>query len=519
MLLSKSHFLFLTIPKIKRKKKYRLLKRYSLLALATTMIFSCSKDPFISGPDLTYYENLLEIDTDVTQDPSGIAPLTAKIDLSMEVEHKISITIRGKNNDNITHDFQNFGTHHQIPVLGLYANHQNEVLLSAFDRLGRKVGEKSLNITTDSIPQTHQLPKIEIISTELTERYTFIEHHKFFTKAIPIIFDSYGEIRWYLKFEENTGEFPFFIYDSNKIMVGNNIAAVYYHYNWLGEITKTLPLSEGDMTVHHSITKHPDGGDIVLIDNEADIGSLIYHLDENGNVIKFWNLNAILLDYLPEEQDMMLPTVDWFHSNYAEYDASDNSIIVSGRSSIGVLKLDYNTGAIKWILGDHDKKWYQYPELRALALQPTAATELPLGQHCPIILPNGNLLLLDNGWDGYERTGSEDGLINGGRQYSRLVEYNIDPVNLEVTQVFEFGKSYGTQLYSRYVGSTGIDTELNSVWGIFGAVINPTTPENPTVEGHVVEVDKSGNLLFHAKVSSESGTDFNYRTEKINFYQ
>ena len=153
MLLSKSHFLFLTIPKIKRKKKYRLLKRYSLLALATTMIFSCSKDPFISGPDLTYYENLLEIDTDVTQDPSGIAPLTAKIDLSMEVEHKISITIRGKNNDNITHDFQNFGTHHQIPVLGLYANHQNEVLLSAFDRLGRKVGEKSLNITTDSIPQ------------------------------------------------------------------------------------------------------------------------------------------------------------------------------------------------------------------------------------------------------------------------------------------------------------------------------------------------------------------------------
>lgn len=518
MLHLKINLLYLNtlIPKLKNNLTN--FKLYSLVALATS-ILSCSKESYKIGSEISYYEDFLNINTVVTKNPSGIAPLTAMIDLNMEVEHKISITVRGKNNDDITHDFQEFGTRHQIPVLGLYADHINEVLLSAVDRSGRKVGEKSLKIITDSIPQSHQLPKIEIISSELPERYTFIEHHKFFTKAIPIIFDHHGELRWYLKFEENTGEFPFFIYDANKILVGNNSSAVYYHYNWLGEIIKEIPLLEDDMTVHHSMTQHPEGGDIVLIDNEADIGSLIYHLDENGNVIKFWNLNEILLDYLPQDQDMMIPTIDWFHSNYAEYDASDNSIIVSGRSSIGVLKLDYNTGAIKWILGDHDKKWYQYPGLRALALQPAAGTELPLGQHCPIILPNGNVLLLDNGWDGYERNGSEDGLVNGGRQYSRLVEYSIDPEILEVTQVFEFGKSYGTQLYSRYVGSTGYDSELNSVWGIFGAVINPTTPTDPTIEGHVVEVDKSGNLLFHAKVSSESGTDFNYRTEKINFYK
>ena len=97
------------------------------------------------------------------------------------------------------------------------------------------------------------------------------------------------------------------------------------------------------MTVHHSITPHPDRGNIVLVDNDADIGSLIYHLDENGAVIKSWNLNEILLDYLPEDQDMMVPATDWFHSNYAVYDQSDKSIIVSGRSSIGVIKLEYNS--------------------------------------------------------------------------------------------------------------------------------------------------------------------------------
>ena len=97
--------------------------------------------------------------------------------------------------------------------------------------------------------------------------------------------------------------------------------------------------------------------------------------------------------------------------------------------------------------------------------------------------------------------------------------YEIDPFNLEVNQVFEFGKSYGTQLYSRYGGNAGYDSDLGSFWGIFCAVINPTTQDNPTIEGHVVEVDQSGNVLFHAKVSSESGTDFNYRTEKIDFYK
>lgn len=495
-------------------------KSYGLIVLIS-LIYSCSNEPdyYTDSDGLTYYNDLKEISAEVTVNPTGIAPLTANIDVSMNLEHSISISIKGKNNDDITHDFETTGFRHKIPVLGLYSNHQNKVTISAKDRSGIIIGRKNLTIITDSIPVTHQLPKIEIIASELSERYTFVEHHKFFTKAIPLIFDRHGEVRWYLKFEENTGEFPFYIYSSDKIVVGNNAAPVYYHYNWLGEITKEVSLIEDDMTAHHSITPHPDGGDIVLIDNEADIGSLIYHLDDNGGIIKSWNLNEILLDYLPEEQEMMIPGSDWFHSNYAVYDESDNSIIVSGRSSIGVIKLDYNTGVIKWILGDHDKQWYQYAGLRAVALQPTVGTELPLGQHSPIKLPNGNILLMDNGWDGYERVGSEDGLTNGGRQYSRLVEYSVDPENLEVTQVFEFGKSYGTQLYSQYVGNTGYDTELGSIWGIFGAVINPTTPENPTIEGHILELDQSGGVLFHAKVLSESGTDFNYRTEKINFYK
>ena len=57
---------------------------------------------------------------------------------------------------------------------------------------------------------------------------------------------------------------------------------------------------------------------------------------------------------------------DWFHNNSATYRASDNSLIVSSRENF-VIALDYASGAIKWILGDKTKAWFQYPS-RAIRL-------------------------------------------------------------------------------------------------------------------------------------------------------
>ena len=45
---------------------------------------------------------------------------------------------------------------------------------------------------------------------------------------------------------------------------------------------------------------------------------------------------------------------DWFHNNCTAYRAEDNTLLVSSRENF-VIALDYDSDAIKWILGDSTK--------------------------------------------------------------------------------------------------------------------------------------------------------------------
>src|SRR5205814_8634151 len=87
---------------------------------------------------------------------------------------------------------------------------------------------------------------------------------------------------------------------------------------------------------------------------------------------------------------------DWFHLNGATYNKADGSLIVSSRENF-LICLDYETSAIKWILGDTTKKWYQFPSLKKFALTLAPGSLSPIGQHAPSITFDQNLLILDNG--------------------------------------------------------------------------------------------------------------------------
>ena len=77
---------------------------------------------------------------------------------------------------------------------------------------------------------------------------------------------------------------------------------------------------------------------------------------------------------------LVRPPNDWFHTNSAIYDARDDSLIVSAREHF-VMKIDYETGAIRWVLGDPTKYWYQFSSLRAKALTLDSGGLYPIGQH------------------------------------------------------------------------------------------------------------------------------------------
>ena len=93
--------------------------------------------------------------------------------------------------------------------------------------------------------------------------------------------------------------------------------------------------------------------------------------------------------------DFILPGPDWFHNNAAAYRPSDDSLVVSSRENF-VITLDYDTQAVKWILGDPTKHWPDFSSLRAFALNLGADTLPPIGQHAVPIVKD-QLLLLDDG--------------------------------------------------------------------------------------------------------------------------
>ena len=98
-----------------------------------------------------------------------------------------------------------------------------------------------------------------------------------------------------------------------------------------------------------------------------------------------------------DPSQFVFPTpTDWFHINGAAYNRADDSLIVSSRENF-LICLDYKTTAIKWILGDPTKKWYQFASLRKFALTVAPGSLPPIGQHSPSITFDQGLLVIDNG--------------------------------------------------------------------------------------------------------------------------
>ena len=117
--------------------------------------------------------------------PYGNSPLTALIMFETDKREKFTITIKGKNNDNITYKEANETKEHYIPIYGLYSNYENRVVLST-DTVDKEVKIKTdlvenSDISTDVVETTNG---INLISTN---------------NGVVVGIDKYREIRYYLE--------------------------------------------------------------------------------------------------------------------------------------------------------------------------------------------------------------------------------------------------------------------------------------------------------------------------------
>ena len=199
---------------------------------------------------------------------------------------------------------------------------------------------------------------------------------------------------------------------------------------------------------------------------------------------------------------------DYGHVNSLHW--KDSDIIASFRGCNKVLSIDSATGNVEWRVGRSmwSKEEWEAGRSSGAGPAPLAVVGDPhgefCGQHAASLLPNGNLLLYDNGVNCFVNPVTEASFRQSD-QFSRAVEYALDITNGEA--VFQRHHSLHNA-FSRIGYSAGhVEALDNGDWLItWGHPGPPGSPAPPDVS--VTQVDpRTNEEKFSLTVATASGGD------------
>lgn len=208
--------------------------------------------------------------------PYKNSPLTAIIMFETEKREKFSITIKGKNKDDITYEEANETKEHYIPIYGLYSDYENSVVLST-DTVGKEV-----KIKTDLVENND-------ISTNIVE--TTNEINLISTDNGVVGIDKYGEIRYYLEggyskdiiADKNNHLFL----STNRINNDDNNTGV-VNIDLLGKIYYEYNLEDG----YNGLIYNIDDTKLLVLSKNIMLIDI-----QTGNTLKQYDLHKIEDDY------------------------------------------------------------------------------------------------------------------------------------------------------------------------------------------------------------------------------
>ncbi len=384
-----------------------------------------------------------------------------------------------------------------LPAFGLYSGYRNQLNIELRFQDGT-----AQTLSADVLTAGYSDPQgIYDRPTILTQRATTSElGFDFFAVkpnlGSPVVLDTDGEIRWAVPRSTNSVSSAF---ESNSFLVGDTAANRFSRIELDGTVTQGNLISPTFTNFHHNIDPGKLG---LLIEVDTAIGGVVNlettaaEITTGGAVIKEWDFASILRTYMLEQGDdpgtFVRPGVDWFHMNSATYDARDNSLVVSSRENF-VVKVDYRTGRLIWILGDPTKYWYTFPSLRAKALTLQAGDLYPIGQHATSITSDGLLMLFNNGTRSFNQPAGAPAGEN--RTYSAVSAYSIDAVSLAAREVWRF--DHGQSILSDFC-SSAYEAPGKSL------LVNFADASSGTL-GHFVGLDASRKIVFEFRYASPAG--------------
>ncbi len=391
-----------------------------------------------------------------------------------------------------------------LPVFGLYANQTNTTTVDlqftdgTTQTLSTKIATPSY--TASSVFKSPQVNTARPMSSNLG--FDFFVIKPGVTAPITVL-DSDGNIRWV----STTPAGHAVQFRDNGFDIGDYNNGLFSREELDGTTSQVTIANMAATGFKHDLSPGPRGilAEIDLTGRQEDF---LEEITPQGQSLKTWDMAQLIGDYMRSQGDdpSTFTTVgtDWFHMNSSIYDPSDDSIIVSSREEF-VIKFDYQTGAVKWIMGDPTKYWYTFPSLRAKALVLTPDSLAPIGQHSLSLLGNGDLMMFN---DGLQSLNLAAGLpVGASRAYSAVTAFKIDAAALTATPGFTFDDNqsiFSSLCSSAYQAPNG------------STLINYSQAENGTVM-RIKGLDPSKKIVFDFQFPTSYGCTNGWNSTIIPF--
>ncbi|MBZ0327337.1 MAG: aryl-sulfate sulfotransferase [Altibacter sp.] len=498
---------------------------YFLILLSFGLLFgSCS-------------ESTLVYSVETKLNPHSISPLTAIFVIEGDQPFRAATKVLGATE--ISHSSEELSNNLEIPVLGLYPGVLNKVLLTLTYDKGTITD--TISIATDPLPE--YFPKIEINKIDRTKMEPglhlcdmhYANNGTF--ESRPFIFDDQGEVRWYL----NLDFFKEIIWPIQRLKNGRLLVAglnEIHEYNMLGKLIRKSVIDE-KYRIHHDIVELPSGellmavrkdGATIKVDGKEipSINDFIisYNL-ETSQITKEWDL-AKNLDVSRFDLNHTIKS-DWLHMNGLAFDQRDSTVIVSGKNQ-GLIKISWDD-ELKWIMAPKknwgrsgrdgkgfdtvaflltaiDSEGKPFSKEVQLGNESAADFDFPWGQHAPEVLSNGNIILFDNGWSRNYKTQIT---------YSRAAEYKVNEEDKTVSQIWQYGKERGNEVFSLLISDVDYLPKTKNILvtpgfvANYGKIIEVTYPEGK----EVFEATLYFKTLKGTKAFAWGQLDIMYRSERF----
>ena len=463
----------------------------------------------------------------VKVDPYDASPLSALLLFQTEEAMKVEISVVGKDDEStIKNSFEEYTTDHSIPVLGLYADTDNEVTVKLTNEAGTSV-EKKVTIKTGALAKS--IAEIEVNEADTGKMALGDSELTFVVPSTKraYAFDANGDVRWYSTrynshiFKElANGNLLYLTKESNDadtynvLLETDYLGKIYNRYDFSSSsASNDTGKSEGEMTViHHDGIELPSGNLLLTVNDGSNyIEDTMIELNrETGEIEKTIDLKDILPESFYEEYDSTSREdgkIDWFHQNSVEYDEADDSIIISGRHQDTIMKIDYSTNEIKWIMGDSSgwpesyQKYFLDGDIKASG-----------GQHAAIVLPDQDdnaettdILYYDNNIS-VTRGDEAD-----SEKYSEARQVRINEEDRTIEEVWTFGEDLGEAYFTKIIGSARYLTDNGNRLVNFGYREEGKTSS-------IMEVTEDGETVLDVDLTDFPASAWAYRAERFSLY-